>query len=142
MNNRETETLSESEAADLNRISGVVLDSCIEVHRNLGPGLLESVYECCLLKEFSLKGINAVSQVQLPVLYKGEHTGKVFMIDVIVENKVLLELKTCEKVLPIHKAQTMTYLKLSGIKLGLIVNFNVPLLVQGFERVLNGQFPK
>jgi len=142
LNNRATEILSESEVIELNAISGIVLDCCIEVHRNLGPGLLESVYECCLMKELASRGLNAASQVPLPVFYKGEPIGKEFFVDIIIENKVLLELKTCEKLLPIHKAQTMTYLKLSGIKLGLMINFNVPLLIQGFERVLNGQFPK
>lgn len=142
MNNRETEILRKEYVEELNRISGIILDCCIEVHRELGPGLLESVYEICLFKELTSRGLRAKCQVNLPITYKGETVDKDFFMDVIVEDKVLIELKTVEKFLPIHKAQTMTYLKLSGIHLGLMINFNVPLLVQGFERVLNGQFPK
>jgi GxxExxY protein len=142
MKNRETETLSKEYTDELNRISGIILDCCIEVHRELGPGLLESVYETCLLRELRSRNLKAENQISLPVIYKNEPTDKFFSIDILVENKVLVELKTVEKILPIHKAQTMTYLKLSGMHLGLMINFNVPLVVQGFERVLNGQFPK
>lgn len=142
MNNRETETLSFEYVNKLNTISGAVLDCAIEVHRHLGPGLLESVYETCLIKELRNKGYRCNEQVSLPVIYKGEPIGKEFCIDLLVENEVIVELKTTEKLLPIHKAQTMTYLKLSDKKLGLMINFNVPLPVNGFERVLNGVFPK
>lgn len=142
MNNRETETLSINYVTKLNNISGAILDSAIEVHRHLGPGLLESVYETCLIRELRNRGFDCKSQVSLPVYYKGEQIDKEFYIDLLVENEVIVELKTTEKILPIHKAQTMTYLKLSNKKLGLMINFNVPLLVNGFERVLNGIFPK
>lgn len=111
MNNRETETLSIEYVNKLNTISGAILDAAIEVHKNLGPGLLESIYETCLIKELKIKGFNSESQVILPVYYKGEKLDKFFNIDMIVENEVIVELKTVEKLLPIHKAQTMTYLK-------------------------------
>ena len=143
MNNRESETLSLEYVDNLNSISGKVLDAAIEVHRNLGPGLLESIYELCLLKELKSRGIEAKSQLLLPVYYKGELLHeKHFTIDLLVEDLVIVEIKTVERNIPINKAQLMTYLKLSGKHLGLLINFNVPLLVQGFERVLNGQFPK
>lgn len=142
MNNRATETLSPEYVNKLNFISGAVLDASIEVHKNLGPGLLESVYELCLLKELKKRNINAVRQLELPIIYKGEVIDKNFCIDILAENEVIIELKTVEKIMPIHKAQIMTYLKLSDKKLGLLINFNVPLLKDGFERVLNGIFPK
>ncbi len=143
MNNRESETLSLEYVNKLNSISGQVLDAAIEVHRNLGPGLLESIYELCLLKELKSRGIEAKSQLLLPVYYKGELLHeKHFTIDLLVEDLVIVEIKTVERNIPINKAQLMTYLKLSGKHLGLLINFNVPLLVQGFERILNGQFPK
>jgi len=142
MNNRESETLSLEYVNKLNSISGKVLDAAIEVHRNLGPGLLESIYEICLLKELKSRGIEAKSQLLLPVYYKGELLDKHFTIDILVEDLVMVEIKTVERNIPINKAQLMTYFKLSGKHLGLLINFNVPLLVQGFERVLNGQFPK
>jgi len=142
LHNRETEILSLDYVKKLNTISGIVLDSCIEVHKHLGPGLLESVYELCLIKELQSRNIKAEGQVVIPIIYKNEIIDKNFCIDVLVEDEVIVELKTVEKVLPIHKAQIMTYLKLSNKKLGLLINFNVPLLKDGFERVLNGQFPK
>ena len=142
MNNRVTETLSIEYVNNLNLISGQILDAAIEVHKNLGPGLLESVYEICLLKELKSRGLETESQKQLPILYKNELIDKHFVIDILVENLVIIEIKTVERNLPINKAQLMTYLKLSGKHLGLLINFNVPLLVQGFERILNGQFPK
>lgn len=118
------------------------MDACIEVHKHLGPGLLESVYEICLIKELEQRKIKVAAQVVIPILYKNEVIDRNFCIDILVEDEVVIELKTVEKVLPIHKAQIMTYLKLTNKKLGLLINFNVPLLKDGFERVLNGQFPK
>ncbi len=142
MNNRVTEELSLDYVNKLNSISGQILDASIEVHRNLGPGLLESVYEICLIKELKSKGLEVESQKLLPVYYKNELLEKYFTIDILVEDLVIVEIKTVERNLPIYKAQLMSYLKLSGKHLGLLINFNVPLLVHGFERVLNGQFPK
>jgi GxxExxY protein len=121
-----------------NNITGDILDSCIEVHKNLGPGLLESTYETCLLKEFELRGIKAINQIKLPIEYKGFTLDQDYRIDILVENEFILELKSVETILPIHKAQLITYLKLANKRLGFLINFNVPLLKNGFQRVIQG----
>lgn len=121
-----------------NSITGEILDSCIEVHRNLGPGLLESTYEICLMKEFELRGIKAECQIKLPILYKDFRLDQNYIIDILVEDEFILELKSVETLLPIHKAQLITYLKLADKKLGFLINFNVPLLKNGFQRVIQG----
>jgi GxxExxY protein len=122
----------------LNKLSGIILDCSIEVHRNLGPGLLESVYEVCLCKELSLKGIKFQRQVLLPVNYKGEKLDADYRIDVLVEDEIIIELKSVEQMNPVYEAQLLTYLKLADKKLGLLINFNVPRLIDGFKRMLNG----
>jgi GxxExxY protein len=119
-------------------LSGQILDSCMEVHRILGPGLLESTYESCLLKEFELRNIKAVNQLKLPVVYKGVELDQEYRIDLLVENEFIIELKSVETILPIHKAQLITYLKLSNKRIGFLVNFNVPLLKNGFTRIIQG----
>ena len=124
------------EIEKINEISGIILNSAIEVHRELGPGLLESVYEICLIKELDKKGLNVRSQVSLPVYYKGEKLDTNFRIDLFVENEIIIELKTVNKILPVHKAQVITYLKLANKKLGLLINFNEALLKNGFKRII------
>ena len=119
-------------------ITGEILDACIEVHKNLGPGLLESTYEICLLKEFELRGIKAINQIKLPIEYKGFALDQDYRIDILVEDEFILELKSVETLLPIHKAQLITYLKLADKRLGFLINFNVPLLKNGFQRVIQG----
>jgi len=121
----------------LNKLSKIILDSSIEVHRNLGPGLLESVYEVCLCKELNLRDINLQRQVSLPVEYKNEKLDADFRIDVLVENEIIIELKAVEFLLPVHEAQLLTYLKLADKRLGFLINFNVPKLVDGFKRRVN-----
>jgi GxxExxY protein len=121
----------------LNTITAKILDACIEVHKNLGPGLLESVYEYCLHKELESRGIKVKQQVYLPVVYKGEEIELNFRIDLLVEDEIVIELKSVETILPIHEAQILTYLKLADKKLGLLINFNVPLLKNGFKRFIN-----
>ena len=121
----------------LNKLSKFILDSSIEVHRNLGPGLLESVYEVCLCKELKLRDINLQRQVSLPVEYKNEKLDADFRIDVLVENEIIIELKAVEFLLPVHEAQLLTYLKLADKRLGFLINFNVPKLVDGFKRRVN-----
>lgn len=121
-----------------NNITGEILDSCIEVHRNLGPGLLESTYEIYLLKEFQLRGIKAEAQIKLPILYKDFRLDQNYIIDVLVEDEFILELKSVETILPIHKAQLITYLKLGDKRLGFLINFNVPLMKNGFQRIIQG----
>ena len=123
---------------ELNRISGLTLDCSIEVHKKLGPGLLESVYEICLYKELHSKGIFVERQVQVPVVYKGEPLDAEFKIDLLVEKEVIVELKAVEIILPVHEAQLLTYMKLADKRLGLLINFNVLRLIDGFRRkVLN-----
>ena len=125
---------------DINKLSGIILDSAIEVHRNLGPGLLESVYESCLCKEFDLRKINYQRQVSLPIKYKGEQLDADYRIDMLVENEIIIELKSVDIMHPVFKAQLLTYLKLANKNLGLLINFNVPKLVDGFKRMVNGEF--
>lgn len=122
---------------ELNKLSKIVLDSSIEVHKNLGPGLLESTYEVYLCKELKLKNLKYLRQVSLPVYYKNELLDMEYKIDVIVENELIIELKSVEILLPVHFAQLLTYLKLSDKRLGLLINFNVPRLVDGVKRVVN-----
>jgi GxxExxY protein len=103
----------------------------------MGPGLLESVYELCLMHEFCLRNINAQKQVELPLIYKGKELSKEFRIDILVENEIILELKTVDKILPVHEAQIISYLKLANKNLGFLINFNVPLIKNGFQRFVN-----
>ncbi|NQT65605.1 MAG: GxxExxY protein [FCB group bacterium] len=123
---------------ELNKISKQILDAAIEVHKQLGPGLLESVYEYCLCKELELRKIKYKRQVKIPIFYKNEPVGSDYIIDILVEDELILELKAVEKVLPVHKAQLLSYLRLTDKRLGILINFNVPRLVDGWERVING----
>jgi GxxExxY protein len=121
----------------INEITGKVIGAAIEVHKSLGPGLLESAYEECLCYELQLRNIAYERQRPLPVKYKGKRLDCGYRMDVVVENIIVLELKACEKIEPIHEAQLLTYLKLSGLKLGLLLNFNVPVLKDGLVRIVN-----
>ena len=122
---------------DLNEISGAVVDAGMKVHSALGPGLLESAYEACLIHELKKRGLAVPSQVALPVVYDGVRIDVGYRIDLIVEGLVVVELKAVDAVLPIHQAQLLSYLKLSGRKLGLLMNFNVLHLKDGIKRVVN-----
>jgi len=124
--------------AELNQISQRVLDAAIEVHRNLGPGLLESVYEKCLSKELLFRNIENEVQVHIPLFYKNVPLDASFRIDMIVEKELLIEMKAVEQVLPVHRAQLLSYLRLTDKRLGILINFNVPKLVDGWERIING----
>jgi GxxExxY protein len=117
-------------------LSGAVRGAAIEVHRVLGPGLLESAYEACLCHELQLRQIPFQRQIELPVEYNGIALDCGYRIDVLVDEKIVLELKAVETLRPIHEAQLMTYLKLSRKKLGLLINFNVPLLKDGVKRIV------
>ena len=121
----------------LNDLSKTILDSCITVHKEMGPGLLESIYELCLIRELEQRGIKATTQVSIPLLYKGAELSKDFRIDILVENEIVLEIKSVEVLLPVHEAQIISYLKLSGKKLGFLINFNVSLLKNGFKRFVH-----
>jgi GxxExxY protein len=111
-----------------------IIGAAIEVHRELGPGLLESAYEECFCHELHLRSLNFQRQVALPVVYKGLKLDCGYRLDVIVENLVVVELKAIEQILPIHQAQLITYLKLTGKKVGLLINFNVAILKNGIVR--------
>ena len=123
---------------EYNQLSSEIIRCAIEVHKELGPGLLESVYEICLLRELINAGIEAKRQVPVPIIYKEELLDKEFVIDLLVENKIIVEVKAKETILKIHEFQLGTHLKLSGIKLGLLINFNVVLLKDGLRRRVNG----
>ena len=123
-----------------NSITERIIKCAIDVHKELGPGLMESVYEVCLKKTLIDDGLFVISQVNLPVVFKGTQLDKEFVLDLLVENEIILELKSVEAILPVHEAQLVTYLKLSGKKLGLLINFNVKLLKQGIRRRINGYF--
>ncbi len=122
---------------EFDAISQKVLGCALEVHRTLGPGLLETVYEKALAQELTDAGLQFAAQVQLPVIYKGRDLGCGFRIDLLVENSVVVELKTVDQLAPIHEAQILTYLKLSGHRIGLLINFNVPLLKHGVKRLVH-----
>jgi GxxExxY protein len=119
-------------------VSQAVLGGAIEVHRRLGPGVLESVYESALARELWLRGLRVERQVPIAVSYKGVELGTGVRVDLLLERLVVVEVKACERLTDIHRSQLLTYLKLSGHKVGLLINFNVQLLRQGMRRVLNG----
>ncbi len=125
------------ERVQLNHLTGQILDACMEVHRHLGPGLLESVYEYALLKELELRGIRAAHRVGLELFYKGMPTGKFYEMDLLVEGEVVVEIKAVLEMHPVFDAQLLSYLKLSGKRIGILVNFNVSLLKDGFKRLVN-----
>jgi GxxExxY protein len=115
--------------------SSKVIGACIEVHRHLGPGLLESVYRECLRQELSIRGIQFVMEQPLAVHYKGVSLDVAYRLDVVVERSLIIEIKAIERLLPIHQAQVLTYLKLANVPIGLLVNFNAPTLKEGLRRL-------
>jgi GxxExxY protein len=124
------------------RLGQEIFSSCLEVHRILGPGLLESVYESALKKELSLRKIQAANQVEVPLMYKGQYTGKSFYLDLLVEKEIIIELKAAEQLMPVHHSQLLSYLRLMDKRLGFLVNFNVPLIKDGFKRKVNKYDPE
>ena len=124
-------------AMEINEITGQILDAAIKVHQTLGPGLLESAYEACLIYELRKRGLNVAAQVPLPIIYEEVRLEAGYRLDLVVQDAVVVEIKSVEAILPIHKAQLLSYLKLSGYKAGLLVNFNVELLKQGVTRLVN-----
>ena len=122
---------------DINKLSSQIIGAAIEVHKFLGPGLLESTYEECLCCELKLQGINFKRQEPLCVKYKGIELDCSYRLDIVVENLIIVELKSVIEIEPIHKAQLLTYLKLAGLQLGLLLNFNVSLMREGIVRVVN-----
>jgi GxxExxY protein len=124
---------------EVNQVSGIVVDSAMKVHSALGPGLLESAYEMCLIRELRKRGPRVESQVPIAVHYDGETLDAGYRADLIVEGVVLVELKSVEVILAVHKAQLLSYLRLSGKQVGLLINFNVEHLRDGIKRVINSR---
>jgi GxxExxY protein len=112
-----------------------VIGCAIEVHKNLGPGLLESTYESCLIYELQQTGLSTKSQIKLPINYKNTTIDAGYRLDILIPKQLIIEIKSVEKLLPIHTAQLITYLKLSGIKTGLLINFNQVKLIEGIKRI-------
>ena len=121
-----------------NQLAKIMVDACYQIHRTLGPGLLETVYEQCLCHELSVRGISFKREVAVPVAYKGIKLDCGFRLDLLVADLVAVELKAVDRVLPIHRAQLLTYLKITDKKLGLLINFNEELIKDGIHRVVNG----
>ena len=130
-----TEDTESTEEFENNSLTDAIIGAAIAVHRELGPGLLESVYEKCLGLELTKSGFQVCSQKEIPLTYKGLALESGFRADLIVENKVLVELKAVDQLLPVHTAQVLTYLKLTSLQTALLINFNVPLLKTGIKRL-------
>ncbi len=122
---------------ELNLISGKIIEFAINVHKELGPGMLEKAYEVWLIHELGLNGFKVASQVVLPIVYSGIQLDAGYRIDLLVEDSVIVELKSMERILPVHEAQLLSYLRMSDLRLGLLMNFNVKLLRDGIRRVVN-----
>ena len=121
-----------------NQLTSEIISSAIEVHRHLGPGLLESTYEECMAFELRQRDLTVERQLELPILYKGSQLEQSYRIDLLINNQVIIELKSVNKIEPIHDAQLLTYLKLANKRYGLLLNFNVTLMKHGIQHVANG----
>ena len=121
----------------LNHLSAGILDAAIAVHKEMGPGLLESVYQECMINELRSREIRVDTMVLVPLEYKGRTLDKTYVIDLLIENDIILELKAIEAILPVHRAQLISYLKLADKRLGFLINFNTPLLKDGFKRFVH-----
>jgi GxxExxY protein len=130
--------MGEMESARLNRTSGMIVGGAIAVHSALGPGLLESAYQACLLYELRKRGLTVEAQVPLPVVDESVQLEIGYRIDILVENAVIIELKACESIAPVHRIQLLSYLRLSKKPLGLLLNFHVALMKDGIVRMRNG----
>lgn len=135
MNHEGTKTRREPIPVAVDRVAKQVVDAAFTVHSTLGAGLLESVYEVCLAYELTKRGLKAERQLALPVVYDNVRLEAGFRLDLLVEKSVVVELKAVETLIPVHSAQLLTYLKLSGYRLGLLINFNVPLIKDGIKRL-------
>lgn len=122
---------------EYNWITKIIIDCCFHIHKELGPGLLESVYQKCLALELRERELDFQEQVKLPVIYKGQNIGLEFRLDFIVEEAIIIELKSVDTIHPIHQAQIINYLKISNLPVGLLINFNVPLIKNGIKRFIN-----
>jgi len=118
-------------------LTHAVIGAAIEVHREMGPGLLESIYQKCMVEELRLRGMSFQAQARIPLIYKGKHLDDDLIMDFFFPNQLVLELKAVEKLLPVHEAQLLTYLRLTKTHVGLLVNFNVPVLKDGIKRMVH-----
>lgn len=134
---QDTKNIKDTKATAL-RVSHAIIGAAIEVHRRLGPGLLETTYETCLYRELRLRGLRALRQVRVPVDYRGEILDCAYRLDLLVEGLVIVEVKAVERIQPVHRAQVLTYLRQRSLWLGLLINFNVDFLRYGVRRILNG----
>ena len=124
----------------INRVTGAVISAAMKVHSHLGPGLLESAYEACLAHELRKQGFRVARQVGLPVIYDGEQIDLGYRIDLIVEDLVIIEIKSVEAINPVHQAQLLSYIRLSGRNVGLLINFHVAHLRDGIKRMVDGKY--
>ena len=123
----------------VNEITGAIVNSAMKAHSLLGPGLLERAYQFCLAHELRSRGFDLATEVALPVVYEGHKLEVGYRLDLVVEGRVVVEVKSVEAIHPIHKAQLLSYMRLSGIRVGLLINFNVPRLRDGIKRMVDGQ---
>jgi GxxExxY protein len=124
--------------SQLEQVAHEIIGAGLDVHRNLGPGLMESVYEICLTSEIQERGLRVERQKPLPVHYRGLRLDCSYRLDLLVEDLIIVEIKSVETILPLHKAQLLSYLRLSGYRLGLLINFDVPRLKDGIRRIIHG----
>ena len=120
---------------ETDKIAASIVDAAYQVHINIGPGLLESSYEACLIQELQERGLKVSQQVAIPLVYKGVRLNVGFRLDLLVEDKIIVELKAVELLTDLHRAQVITYLKLTGKKLGFLINFNTPIFKKGIDRI-------
>lgn len=121
---------------ETDRVASIIVDAALKVHRALGPGLLESVYEACFTHELRLRELKVENQIPVPIVYEGLKLDSALRIDLLVNNLVVVELKSVEKIIPLYEAQLLSYLKLTSKQLGLLINFNVPLIKDGIKRII------
>lgn len=126
------------EKARYEELAKKIFESALEVHKILGPGLLESIYHHALLQELNIRKTTCETEVKIPLTYKGIPTGKSLFLDILVEQEIILELKSVDEIQPVHMAQLLSYLKLTNKKMGFLINFNVPLIKEGVRRIVHG----
>ncbi|HNR53756.1 MAG TPA: GxxExxY protein [Flavobacteriales bacterium] len=139
MNPGDTET-QRARVASLkyNELSELIIEAAIEVHRELGPGLLESIYEMCLAQELREHGVEVTQQMAVPIIYKGRRMPNDLRLDLLVDDRIIVEVKAVEEFHPVHQAQLLTYLKLTDKRVGLLLNFHSPVITKGIKRMMNG----
>jgi len=122
---------------ELNLLSQSIINAAVAVHREIGAGLLEGIYHDCLIRELQFRNINYRTAVEVPIVYREVRLDKKYVLDLLVDDEIVIELKTVEQIIPVHEAQLLTYLKVTGKRLGLLINFNVPQLIKGVRRMVN-----